>query len=58
VPEPQWRPHALANRLTRDQLARLIEDYRSGDGCTVLVRRYGVAENGVLAQLKRAGVAI
>ena len=53
-----WRPHALARRLESNELDRMVEDYRSGDGCTVLGRRYGVSQNGVLAHLKRVGVAL
>jgi len=51
-------PRAVAHRLTPARMDRLLQEYRAGDGCTVLARRFGVSESGVLAQLKRAGVAV
>jgi hypothetical protein len=35
-----------------------VRDYLAGEGCTVLSRRYGVSENGVVYQLRRSGVAV
>jgi hypothetical protein len=57
-PEADWEPQALVRRLGEEQMARLVEDYAMGDGCTTLSRRYGVSENAVLAHLKRVGVPI
>lgn len=56
--EPEWRPRALSRRLSADQLERMREEYRQGEGCTVLARRYGVSENALLTQLKRTGVVL
>jgi len=53
-----WRSHALARRLTSEELDRMVDDYRSGEGSTVLARRYAVSENGVLAFVKRSGVRL
>ena len=36
----------------------MVDDYRSGEGSTVLARRYAVSENGVLAFVKRSGVRL
>lgn len=49
---------ALAKRLPPEQLDLMVQEYLSGEGCTVLSRRYGTSENGVIAHLKRRGVPI
>jgi hypothetical protein len=56
--EPPWVARKVSRRLGEAELARLVQEYEAGDGCTVLSRRYSLSENGVLAQLKRAGVTI
>lgn len=54
----RWQPHALKRRFSAARLEQLIADYRSGMGCVVLAQKYGVSENAVLAQLRRAGVEL
>lgn len=34
----------------------MTRQYAEGEGSTVLARRYGISENGVLAHLERSGV--
>ena len=36
----------------------MIADYEGGLGCVLLSRKYGIAENTVLARLKSAGVNV
>lgn len=45
-------------RLLASQLDRMIADYKQGMGCVLPSRRYGIAENTVLARLKEAGVDV
>lgn len=54
----RWQPHALKRRFSAARLEQLVADYRSGMGCVVLAQKYGVSENAVLAQLRRAEVEL
>jgi hypothetical protein len=56
--EVLWVAHGVARRLGQTTVAQLVRDYKSGDGCRILARRYNLSENGVLAQLKRSGVVL
>lgn len=61
-PEP-WDPPQLVGttrvrRILAADLDAMIADYRGGLGCVLLSRKYGIAENTVLARLKEAGVVV
>jgi hypothetical protein len=56
--EARWTAQNLTHRLGKATVARLVRDYEAGDGCTTLARRYGLSENGVLAEVKRSGVEL
>lgn len=45
-------------RLLPIELNAIVADYGRGMGCVLLSRKYGIAENTVLARLKEAGVDI
>lgn len=45
-------------RMTPDEIAAMVADYRSGIGSWRLARKYGVSDSTVLARLKAAGVAL
>lgn len=58
VPRQDWHPHALDSRLSATQKASLVGRYRDGEGSSTLARAFGLSENGVLALLRRLGVAL
>lgn len=45
-------------RLLAMDLDAITADYADGLGCVLLSRKYGIAENTVLARLKEAGVDV
>lgn len=63
VRDQPWSPPKLVGttrvrRILAIELDALIADYRGGMGCVLLSRKYGIAENTVLARLKEAGVDV
>ena len=63
VRDEPWMPPRLVGTtrvrlLLAADLESIIADYRSGLGCVLLSRKYGIAENTVLDRLKAAGVEV
>jgi Mor family transcriptional regulator len=60
--KPWVRPNLVGTTRVRRLLATdmdaVIADYAAGLGCVLLSRKYGIAENTVLARLKEAGVEV
>ena len=60
-PEPWVAPDVTVKalrRLTDDEVAAMVADYRAGMGSFVLAKKYGVSDTTVLARLKAAGVEV
>lgn len=58
-----WEPPKLVGttrvrRLFASDLDAIVADYIGGMGHVLLSRKYGIAENTVLARLKQAGVEV
>lgn len=61
--EEPWEQPTLVGttrvrRLLATDLDAIVADYAGGMGCVLLSRKYGIAENTVLARLKEAGVQV
>lgn len=63
VRDEPWKAPRLVGttcvrRLLATELDAMVADYRGGMGCVLLSRKYGIAENTVLATLRGAGVDV
>ncbi|MFT4008646.1 MAG: hypothetical protein QM655_01245 [Nocardioidaceae bacterium] len=60
--EPWARPRLVGatrvRRILATDLDAMVADYAAGMGCVLLSRKYGIAENTVLARLKEAGIEV
>ena len=48
----------MPGKTTDEQKQQIVDLYLAGEGCTSLAKKFGVHENSILKQLKRAGVEI
>ena len=55
---PTLRGVTRVRRLLADEINGIEADYKSGLGCVLIARKYGISDNTVLAHLKAAGVQI
>lgn len=55
---PALRGVTRVRRLVSAEIDAIVADYAAGLGCTLIARKYGIADNTVLVHLRQAGVKL